>query len=253
MATSPLGGRGILVTRPARQAAGLARQIAVLGGTPVIVPAIVILPPLDRAPLDRALASLDEYDYAVFVSANAVEYGVGAATKWPQRLIAFAPGEGTATALAAVGIGPARVPETTQDSEGLLLLPELAKPAGKRIVVFRGEGGRELLADMLRRRGALVDAVECYRRTRPQSGLDGLAQALAEKRIDATTWTSSEGVDNVCALLDATARAQLCALPAFVPHARIGDKARALGFVDVVVTAAGDAGLIASLLQSFAR
>jgi uroporphyrinogen-III synthase len=249
----PLGGRGILVTRPARQAAGLARQIGALGGTPVIVPAIVILPPVDRAPMDRALAALDRYDYAVFVSANAVEYGIGAAAAWPRRLVAFAPGEGTAAALAAVGVGPARIPETTQDSEGLLQLPELATPADKRILIFHGEGGRALLADSLRRRGALVEAVECYRRARPQSGLDGLAQALAEKRIDATTWTSSEGVDSVCALLDATARARLCALPAFVPHARIGDKARALGFTDVRVTAAGDAGLIASLLQAFAR
>ena len=71
-----LAGIGVLVTRPARQAAGFASRIAALGGTPIIFPAIAILPPEDSAALERAHAALAEYDFAVFVSANAVEYGV---------------------------------------------------------------------------------------------------------------------------------------------------------------------------------
>ena len=96
-----LDGAGILITRPARQAAGFARQVAAIGGTPLIFPAIVILPPDDRSALDRAQRELARYDFAVFVSANAVEYGVGDPAAWPSRLIAFAPGPGTASALAA--------------------------------------------------------------------------------------------------------------------------------------------------------
>jgi len=125
-ASGPLQGARIVITRPARQSAGLAQQIAALGGKPVMFPAIVILPPADRSALDRAQRDLAQYDYAVFVSANAVEYGVGDPASWPAHLIAFAPGTGTASALAAVGIGQVRIPTTTMDSEGLLALPELA-------------------------------------------------------------------------------------------------------------------------------
>ncbi|HEV2042097.1 MAG TPA: uroporphyrinogen-III synthase, partial [Casimicrobiaceae bacterium] len=62
----------IVITRPARQSAGLAHQIAALGGEPVMFPAIVILPPADRSALERAQRDLAHYDCAVFVSANAV-------------------------------------------------------------------------------------------------------------------------------------------------------------------------------------
>ena len=76
-ALGPLGGIGVIVTRPQRQAAGLARKLAAVGATPLLWPAIVILPPLDRAELERVHASLDSYDIAVFVSANddALELG----------------------------------------------------------------------------------------------------------------------------------------------------------------------------------
>src|SRR5437868_1633318 len=111
----PLRGLGILVTRPARQAGAFAEKIAVLGGRPVIFPAIVILPPTDAAPVARAHAALAGYDYAIFVSANAVEYGVPDARRWPAHLVAFAPGPGTADALAAVGITDVRIPATTFD------------------------------------------------------------------------------------------------------------------------------------------
>ncbi|TMG97724.1 MAG: uroporphyrinogen-III synthase, partial [Betaproteobacteria bacterium] len=98
-ALGPLGGIGVIVTRPQRQAAGLARKLAAIGATPLLWPAIVILPPLDPVPLERAHAMLDSYDIAVFVSANAVEYGVPDPSRWPPSLRVFAPGPGTAEAL----------------------------------------------------------------------------------------------------------------------------------------------------------
>jgi uroporphyrinogen-III synthase len=242
----PLAGRSILVTRPARQAAGFAQKIAALGGLPVIFPAIAILPPVDAAPLARAHAALPEYDFAVFVSANAVEYGAPDSRRWPLRLVALAPGPGTAEALAAVGIAGARIPATTFDSEGLLALPELADVRGKRIL--RGDGGREQLGNTLIARGALVDYVECYRRAKPESGAAGLAEAFREGRIHAVTITSSEGLDNLWALADAAMRAAWRACPTFVPHHRIAASARDHALA-VVETKGGDAGLIAGLLE----
>ncbi len=124
------------------------------------------------------------------------------AGRWPARLRAYAPGPGTAAALVAAGLDDVRIPATTFDSEGLLALPELADVAGKRIVIFRGNGGREFLGDTLRARGASVDHVGCYRREIPQGGAGGLAEALREGRAQALTLTSSEGLDNLVALLD---------------------------------------------------
>jgi uroporphyrinogen-III synthase len=251
MPDRPLGGAGILITRPARQAAGLARRIDALGGRPIVFPAIVILPPEDPHALARAHAALPGYDFAVFVSANAVEYGAPDPRRWPAGLVALAPGSGTAEALADVGIENVRVPATTFDSDGLLALPELAHAAGRRVLIFRGDGGREQLGDALRARGAQVDYVACYRRAKPQSGAAGLAEAFAGRRIDAVTVTSSEGLDNLWALLDDATRALWRAGPTFVPHPRIAEHARALG-LQAVETAGGDAGLIAGLLQWFA-
>jgi uroporphyrinogen-III synthase len=247
----PLAGAGILITRPARQAAGLARRIDALGGAAIVFPAIVILPPAEVLPLARAHAALAGYDFAVFVSANAVEYGAPDPRRWPATLLAFAPGPGTAEALADVGIGNARVPATTFDSDGLLALPELAQPAGKRVLIFRGDGGREQLGAALRARGAHVDYVACYRRAKPHSGVAGLAEAFAGRRIDAVTITSSEGLDNLWEIVDAATRAAWLRCPTFVPHPRIAERARALG-LPAVETAGSDAGLIAGLLQWFA-
>ena len=165
----PLGGAGIVITRPAKQAAVLAQQIAALGGTPIICPAIVISPPADRAPLERALRELGSYDFAVFVSANAVLHALADAGRWPAHIVAFAPGPSTAAALHQAGVTSVRTPDRGTDSEALLALPELSDVAGKRIVIFRGSGGRELLGTSLRSRGAKVEYVECYRRARPTS------------------------------------------------------------------------------------
>ena len=244
----PLDGRGILVTRPARQAGGIARRIAALGGLPVIFPAIIILPPSDPAPLACAQAALPNYDCAVFVSANAVEYGVPDPARWPARLIAIAPGPGTAEALAALGIADVRIPATTCDSEGMLALPELTNVRGKRIVIFRGDGGREELGATLSARGAEVDYVSCYRRAPPASGAPGLREAFRDGRVDAVTITSSEGLDNLWALGDASMREIWRRSPTFVPHPRIADQARGKG-LSVIETAGGDAGLIAGLLE----
>jgi uroporphyrinogen-III synthase len=247
-ASGPLSGVGVVVTRPARQAAGFAHKLATLGANPLIWPAIVILPPADTSALKRAHADLAHYDMAFFVSANAVEFG--APGRWPERLAVFVPGPGTAEALANVGYADARVPATTFDSEGLLALPALRDVAGKRVVIFRGESGRETLAEALRARGAHVDYVTCYRRAPPQTDPAGLIEAVAAGRAHALTLTSSEGVVNLLGAVGENGRLMLARVPAFVPHPRIAETARAAG-LDPVLTAAGDAGLMAGLLEWF--
>jgi uroporphyrinogen-III synthase len=251
VAEGPLGGAGILVTRPARQAAGFAGKIAAQGGRPIIFPAIVILPPTDSVTLERAHEALSDYQLAIFVSANTVEYGAPDAQRWPKTLIPFAPGPGTAETLADIGIPNVRIPPDRFDSEGLLALPELVDVRGKRIVIFRGDGGRELLGETLSARGASVDYVECYRRAKPQANASGVEQAFAEGRIDAVAITSSAGLDNLWDIVGPATRATWCARPTFVPHPRIAEHARAKG-LRTVETSGGDAGMLRGLLEWFA-
>ena len=124
---------------------------------------------------------------------------------------------------------------------------------GKRVAIFRGDTGRELLKRALEARGALVPQGECYRRARPESGAAGLMEAWRQHRIDAVTLTSSEGLDNLWAILDSEGRRYLAATPVFVPHPRIAGHAQSLGLREPIVTPPADAGLIASLLDYFAK
>ncbi len=245
---APLAGRGVLVTRPARQAGAFAQKLAALGASPIVFPAIVILPPEDYVPLAAVHARLADFDVAVFVSANAVEYGAPDAAQWQKGLVAVAPGPGTAEALASVGIAPVVHPATTFDSESMLSLPALSDLEGRRVIVFRGERGRELLSASLRQRGALVETVACYRRAAPSSGAAGLVEALRDGRVHALTFTSSEGVDNLWSVVGDEGQRLLARLPAFVPHQRIASHAQERG-MRATLTAGGDAGLLAGLLR----
>ena len=154
-------------------------------------------------------------------------------------------------ALVAAGIPNPQVPVASLDSEGLLELPSLADVTGKRVVIFRGEGGREFLGNALRARGATVDHVPCYRRVAPQTGAAGLIEAIREGRAHALTLTSSEGLDNLMAALGSAGQREIAPLPVFAVHPRIVERAREHG-LRAVETGGGDEGLLAGLLEWFA-
>jgi len=245
----PLAGVGVIVTRPARQAAGLVRTLDAMGARPIVWPAIVILPPADATALARAHAALASYDLAIFVSANAVEFGAPDAARWPASLPIFAPGQGTADAITDVGLQAARVPDTTFDSDGLLALPALTHVEGRRVVIFRGEDGRAQLGDTLRARGASVDYVTCYRRAAPSTGAEGLAGILEAGEAHVLTLTSAEGLANLLHALEPfPARRRLRELATFAAHPRIVAAACAAG-LDARTTLPGNGGLLTALLE----
>ena len=250
-ARGQLAGVGVIITRPVRQAGPFAQKLGVLGARPIVFPAIIVLPPEDRGALAQAHRELARYDGVFFVSANAAEYGVPQGIAWPAGLPAYAPGPGTAATLTDLGVAEVRFPPGDHDSEGLLALPPLQHVHGQRFAIFRGDGGRELLGDTLRARGAAVDYVSCYRRSAPASG-EGLMALLARGEADALTLTSSEGVGNLWEVLDTTSRERLRRLPTFTTHPRISAAARAKGLA-VIESASGDTGLIGGLLEWFSR
>ncbi|MBS1140641.1 MAG: uroporphyrinogen-III synthase [Proteobacteria bacterium] len=250
--TGPLAGRTIVVTRPLAQAAPLAEAIAAAGGKPLIFPLLEISAAIDPQPLHNALAQLAEYSLAIFISPNAADFalpGILAGGPWPETLTPAAVGQGTVKVLAEYGIAGCVAPTERFDSEALLELPALAaeRVSGKRVAIFRGDGGRELLADTLRERGATVDCVTCYRRSGPSDGMAPLMAAWRNGQLDALTISSSEGLRYLVGLLDTEGREFLQKTPIFVPHARIAENARALGLSNIILTEAADAGILAGL------
>ncbi len=245
--TPPLAGLKVLVTRPRDQAGGLAQGIELAGGTPVLFPLLEISPLPDPRPLQELASRLHQFNLAIFISPNAVQFGMAAihaAGTLPGGLKIASVGQGSAAALRRAGVANVIAPSERFDSESLLALAELQQVRDWRIVIFRGENGRELLGDTLKARGAHVEYAACYRRSKPALGIDQLLAANA----DAFTLTSSEALTYLWDMLDETAKKRLTTLPLFVPHARIAEAARALGWRNVVATAGGDEGLLAGLI-----
>ncbi len=238
----PLAGLKVLVTRPRDQAGLLALAIQQAGGKAILFPLLDIAPVSDVTHLHQKLAQ--RFDLAIFISPNAVQYGmaaIAAAHAVLPPLVATI-GQGSARALRAAGVTSIIAPTERYDSEGLLALPELADMSGKRVLILRGDGGRELLGDTLKARGASVEYATCYQRSKSTQSLTELAQL----RPDVITVTSSEALAHLVGMVGSAV--EWLSLPLFVPHARIAANATQQGWQDIVHTDAGDDGLIASLI-----
>jgi uroporphyrinogen-III synthase len=147
-------------------------------------------------------------------------------------------------ALRELGVTDVVVPVDRFDSEGLLALPELQDVAGKRVMILRGDGGRELLGDTLKARGATVEYVTCYQRSKPQLDM----AALLRSAPDALTVTSSEALEYLWQSAVESQRDALRDMPLFAPHARIAELAQRQGWLRVIQTGAGDDGLLDGLI-----
>jgi uroporphyrinogen-III synthase len=233
-----LQGKGVVVTRPSALAQGLAALIEAAGGQAFRFPAIEIEPL-------RAAAPSGKLDLAIFISPTAVREGL---QYLPGGAQVVALSRGTRRELERHGIAGAAAADEGTDSEALLALPELARPAGKRIAIFRGEGGRALLGEELRRRGAAVEYVECYRRVRPRSDPAPLLAAWRAGQVHAVTVSSAQGMANLFAMLEVE---MLRSLPLFVPHERVADEARRRGVRKVRVAGPGDDEMLSGLVAYF--
>jgi uroporphyrinogen-III synthase len=248
----PLSGIYMLITRPVKPASRTAERLAALGATPFIYPTILIDPPAGIGQVKAALSSLQSVYAIIFVSPSAVEMTLKDNIKLPGLVKVFAPGLGTAEVLNSHGVKNVRIPLKDFDSEGLLELPELQSEFinGQRILIFRGNSGRELLFDKLKQRGAQVETITAYRRSIPTTSPVGLLELLTAKKVTAVSIMSSSAVKNLVTLVPEQDRKNiLFTLPVYASHKRIKDTAEALGFLNVTETEPGDKGLITSLLH----
>jgi uroporphyrinogen-III synthase len=247
-----LQGVGVVVTRPRAAAEALAAPLEREGARVWQLPALAIEDIEPNAAAARILATLAQFDMAIFVSANAVEKGLAAARRfgpWPAAITVAAIGEATAQALRNSGIGPVISPAERHDSEALLALAPLQVVKGQNIVVFRGEGGREHLKEALEARGARVEYAECYRRVRPDSDPAAVAAALAHGEVHAVSVLSAETLENFLAMIGPAAAKHLAHVTLVVPHVAVATHRDARRFARVAIAAHGPEGLIEALTQ----
>ena len=201
MSEAPLRGAGILVTRPERQAEGLVAAIEAHGGVAIRFP-VIEAQPIAQADVVATAATLQIPDIAILVSVNAVRYGLRFVGDASVAVV----GPATASAVQASGREVDICAAGGFNSEQLLTTPELQDVAGKVVRIIRGNGGRELLANMLRERGAVVEYLEVYRRVRPDYDAAEIAAICDQWRagaIAAVTVLSVETLKNLVELLPA--------------------------------------------------
>jgi len=227
----PLHDIKVLVTRPKLRAAGLCESIARAGGTALQFAAIEINEPADSQSREYARDHIAEFALAIFISPTAVEKTFEFLSELPAGISIAAIGSRTAHALELCGLDIDIVPDG-HDSESLLEHPDLQKGqlAGTKIVIFRGEGGRELLRDTLQSRGAEVFYADMYQRSPPPSARQ-LDQHLAQ--ADIITVSSNQGLQNLYEL--ATDKDSLTSHYLVVPGERGFTLAKALGFSNILV------------------
>lgn len=246
-----LNDLGVLVTRPQHQAAHFCQLIKAAGGRAIRFPVIEIVDIEDRTKLQQQIDQLDNYDYAIFISPNAVDKAISTITKqrdFPQQLKRVAIGRKTAHQMQKHGYPAEIVPDDGYDSEALLALPEMQVVTSKKIIIFRGGSGRELLGDTLRSRGADVEYADVYRRVKPVSA-EQLGSLL--EKVDVVAVTSNEGLQNLHAMADKVARIQLRKKPLLVGSRRVVESASRLKFKAAIIQAdnPSDSNMLNALCQ----
>ena len=241
----------VLVTRPDQQSQGLCQAIEALGGRSIQFPVLEIKPAHDTEALSQMLDNLSDYDIGIFISANAVNYTLIHNISLPAAMKVAAIGKATTQALEKHSVAVDICPDHDFSSEALLQMPAMNKVAGKSVVIFRGNGGREALADSLRARGAEVSYIEVYRRELPQVDATGLLAEWKENGIDAIVTTSLQGLENLQTLLGEQGRLYCQKTAMVVMSERMLKMTEEIGIkADVLVaTEACDEAIVAALIK----
>ena len=238
-----------LVVRPEPQNHSLCEALRRAGHQPVATPLLRFAPGagLEQAP--ALLSELASGDYVIAVSVQAVNFADNAlktrGLPWPD-VTYVAVGEATGRAFAAVGV-TALVPDDPR-SEGMIALPQLQDPAGRRAVIRRGDGGRDMMAPTLTRRGARVDYCEVYRRCYRDDADGELVKQWRRLGVDSIIITSGGLLQHLFQLAANSAKDWLLSRLLIVPSIRVVEQAKALGFTHIInAKGASDPALLSAL------
>ena len=244
-----LDGQGVLVTRPIGQQEPLVSELVAAGATVVSLPVIEIVPRAESVIATEA-ARLDAPDLSIFVSANAVEFGIAHAG---DRIAAIGPA--TAAAIEASGKQVDVRAETGYSSEDLLALPALHNVSGKVVRIVRGSRGRELLAETLASRGAVVQYLGVYDRRLPDYSAAELERFEIQWKageIDVIVVMSVESVTNLIQLMPPACLADLNEARLVTPARRVlKDIEERYPGADVTLAAGPDpASIVEAVIES---
>lgn len=246
----------VLVTRPAHQNEQLNRLLQQAGFNVISFPTIAINAATPTPFLRGLSKNINRYDIALFVSRNAVDYAFDylQADDLPATLRFGVIGKGTWQALKSKGIESNIIPSDSFNSEGLLASKALQQVAGKRIIIFRGQQGRNLLGDTLLKRGAKVEYSEVYRRELPLYPDGYFSQLSKDTRPDLAIFTSAEGLSNCFQLLDEQQAQAIRSLPWLLISERMRETARNLrhNAATIIADSASDEGIL-SAIQAWQR
>ena len=240
---SDLTGVTVLVTRAPHQAGPLCKLIEQAKGIAVRFPVTNICRVENLSEIEAALANVRLADKIIFVSPNAVEFGLKVLKTHAIHIAAqtkiLAVGPGTANRLREQGLTVSGIPLNQFNSEGVLKLPDLAQVKGQKVVIFRGKGGHERLHDRLATLGARVGYVECYQRSLPEQ-IDARAMAIWRKgEIDVVILTSNTAADHLFQLLIPSDHELFRKALIATVSTRIEQYCRKLGCVGQILVSAG--------------
>ena len=244
MAEQVLKGTRVLVIRPRRQPDSFCKLLQASGAEVEQTPVLSIQPAANQQGIKDLIIDFDNTDIAIFVSVNAARI----ATQWldsywpmlPVGVDYFAVGKGTAAVLNEAGIEA--VSAQQQNSEGLLELPQLQQVEGKRVTIFRGVGGRELLSEQLTHRGARVQYCELYHRQPEPEQI-----ALARNQLASVQVLVAHSGELLQALGSAE-HIQQTDLQLVVPGQRVAAIAAELGYCNISVAEnAGPEAMLSAL------
>ncbi len=246
MATKPpnatdLHGLRVMITRPQAQVPAWQARLQAAGADTVVASLMEIVPISDEADsqiIRQRVLALDAYQHVIFVSQNAAHYGL----QWiddywsqlPSDINVYAVGSATAQLLHQHDVAVIEAGQT-MNTEALLALPQLQHVRGDKVLIFRGQGGRPVLAEQLQERGAVVDYGELYQRQFPPQASQQVAELNWGQAGDVVALHSGEALDNWCQIMASLASTSAWqAMPTLVPGKRVADKARNLGFERVI-------------------
>ena len=249
----------VIVTRPVAQAQAMCERLSAAGFRAVAFPMLEIKALEDRSEIESVWADLKKYALVVFVSPNAVDTFFDRHERaWPLQTAAAAVGFSGAEAIRRHlhGQNPEVIApgaEDRMDSEALLELIDTARFSSKKALVVRGQTGRELLCDQLTARGMKVDSLVSYHRLPPVFD-SKRAKLLVSLLSEQNEWvlTSSESLRFLISFAERLGEdrafvAKLQSQRLFVPHVRIAETARQLGFSRIELTGSGDQNLMIAL------
>jgi len=246
-----------VITRPAHQAEPLAQQIRQLGGQALIVPMLEILPLADPSNLLFHLQQINCYHYAIFVSANAVDFALSNLEKscffspnFLNNTQIIAIGPGTARALQKYNIDRVIIPDENH-SEGLLSLESLQNIQRKKIIIFCGENSRSLIKNTLINRKAFVEEVICYRRCPPKLNAPAIIKDWQKMNINLIISTSSESLGNLWNLFGKIDKVWLMQIPLLVISPQMLTTAQQMGFKKIWLSpSAADATILKTIEEN---